>query len=103
MGSTMRGTPHWIGSSAAPAVGSDRPGPPPTAASAVNANNPMTSPSLRINPPAMSPSGAGDYLWLPVVVVEAFARLAAQQLGRNHAPQQRDGRVIGVAVLVVQG
>ena len=38
-----------------------------------------------------------------MVVVEPLARLAAQQLGGDHAPQEGDGRVVRVAVLVVEG
>src|SRR4051812_35570753 len=119
MGSTMRGTPNVVAGAAAAAAVTL----PAAVVGAVFGTDAVagaiaTSAAIAVAPATPSANRTvrnahlrlewGDsvssrlFRLLLVVVVEAAARLAAQQLGGNHAPQQRDGCVVGVAELVIQ-
>src|SRR5947209_19482171 len=109
MGSTIRGTPNVVAAAAAVTLPAAVFGTFAAAgAIAASAVAPATPSANRIVRNAYLRLGWADsvssrlFRLLLVVVVEAATRLAAQQLGRNHAPQQRHRRVVGVAELVIQ-
>src|SRR3954469_25998805 len=104
MGSTMRGTPKVVAVAAAVTLPGAGLGAAAVAgAIAANAVAPATPSANRILCNAHLRLGWADsvssrlFRLLLVVVVEAAARLPPQQLGRDHAPQQRHRRVVRIA------